>query len=322
MRRADEHLISAEQGRWFARLHADTDNLRAVLAWCSGHDLAGAIDLATTLFDPWRMHGQLQELASWLERVLATPGSTDPRTRAVGLRTYGEALLFTNEPERAHDALEESLNLSRTIGDRQAEAYALMRLAGARWGQGFVEEAIDLQEAALAIFREVGHLFGIEVSLHNLGTFLRNTGDLEHSRTMFEEAIAICTELGDHEGVANNVAGLADIALDRRDPQRAACRYRQVLELVSDLGDERVEVSNVAGLACVAVLQGDVLSAGRLWGVVEAAEKRLGTRLVAADRVQYERIVTPLHDHQDFEAGYEAGRDIELAEAVRELRQS
>jgi tetratricopeptide (TPR) repeat protein len=318
-KRADEHLISAEQGRWFARLYADADNLRAVLAWCSEHDPAGAIDLATTLFDPWRMHGQLQELASWLERVLATTGATDPATRAVGLRTYGETLLFTNEPDRAHAPLEESLNLSRTIGDEQGEAYALLRLGGVRTGQGLIEEAIELVEAALAIFRQVGHLFGVEVSLHNLGTLLRNRGDLERSEKMLEEAMTICRELGDHEGVANNLVGLGDIALANGDLQRAAGSYRQGLELASDLGDERLEVGAVAGLACVAALRGDVPSAGRLWGIVEAAEKRLGTRIVAVDRVQFERIVTPLQDGQAFQAGYQAGREIELANAVREL---
>jgi len=40
-----------------------------------------------------------------------------------------------------------------------------------------------------------------------------------------------------------------------------------------------------------------------------------------SERHLYERILTPLQDDQAFQAGYQAGRDIELEEAVRELRE-
>lgn len=43
--------------------------------------------------------------------------------------------------------------------------------------------------------------------------------------------------------------------------------------------------------------------------------------MVAVERARYERILTPLEDDQAFQAGYQAGREIELAEAVRELRE-
>jgi len=70
----------------------------------------------------------------------------------------------------------------------------------------------------------------------------------------------------------------------------------------------------------VAALRGDAHDAGRLWAVAEAAETRLGMRMLS-ERHLYERILTPLQDDQAFQAGYQAGRDIELEEAVRELRE-
>jgi predicted ATPase/DNA-binding SARP family transcriptional activator len=319
-RRADEHLSTAEQGVWFARLDGDTDNFRAVLAWCSEHDPGGAIELATTLHWAWRRHGRLRELASWLERVLATPGATDLRTRALGLRTYGETLLFVNEPERANEAVRESLNLSRTIGDKQGEAWALLRLGGVRAHQGSIPEAIELQEAALEIFRQAGDPHGIEVSLGNLGALFCNTGDLERSEKMWNEAIAICTELGDHHGLAYNLTGLGAVAVARNDPDVIERHYRDALDEVSGLGDERFEMCCVAAFACVAALRGNAQEAGRLWGIAETAENR-GMDIDTYERALCERIITPLQDDQAFQAGYQAGRELELAEAVGELRE-
>jgi hypothetical protein len=43
-------------------------------------------------------------------------------------------------------------------------------------------------------------------------------------------------------------------------------------------------------------------------------------RMLAVERARFERIVTPLQADQAFQAGYQAGLDIDLGEAVRELR--
>jgi hypothetical protein len=93
-----------------------------------------------------------------------------------------------------------------------------------------------------------------------------------------------------------------------------------VLEEVSGFRDEWDEMYCVAQLACVAALRGDAYSAGRLWAVAEATETRLGMRMLAFERARYERIATSVQTDRAFQAGYQAGRDIDLAEAVRELR--
>jgi hypothetical protein len=76
----------------------------------------------------------------------------------------------------------------------------------------------------------------------------------------------------------------------------------------------------VAGLACVAALQEDAVTAGRLWGVVQTTENRLEMRILAAERVRYERLLTPLQQDESFQTGYEAAGGVELGQAVRELR--
>jgi predicted ATPase/class 3 adenylate cyclase len=318
--RAEDHLSSTEQGRWLSRLHADGDNFRAVLAWSLERDLARGVELAARLADLWEMHGQVQELVAWWDRALATPGAIDMRTRAVGLRTYGEELIHIEQYDRAHERLEEGLALFQELGDRLGEASVLQALAWAASVQGYIEQAIELGEAAMAICREEDDQRGTADALHLVGVCLLEIGNFERGTAMLEEARAIYSELGDRVALSEFLRTLGDAALDRSDSQRAAAHYRQALEIAVELSDERTGLYSVAGLACAAALRGDSHSAGRFWAAAEGAENRLGMRMLAAERARYDRIVTPLQNDQAFQAGYEAGRDIELGDAVRELR--
>ena len=319
-KRAGEHLRSAEQGRWFARLEVDTDNLRAALLWCSEHDAAGAIELATNLFRAWMMRGRLEELISWLGRALATDATIDARTRAVGLRTLGDARIFSEQYDTARAALEESLTLFREEENKSGEASVLTLLGMVSLYQGSLAQAIELSEAALAIAREIVDQPEVAAALRILGGSFLDMGELEFSQTAFEEAAAIHTDLGDHVDAGFDLGALGDIALLRGDAQRAERHLLDALDVKAGISDELHDMYDVAGLACVAALKGDAYSAGRLWGVAEAAENCLGERIFESDRALYERIVTPLQNAQPFQAGYQVGRDIELAEAVRELR--
>jgi predicted ATPase/DNA-binding SARP family transcriptional activator len=318
-READRHLRSAGQRRWFSRLNADSDNLRAVLAWCSEQDPARVIELAAMLYFSWRRHGRHRELIPWLKGALAGPATIDARSRAIGLRTLGEALTRIGQTDKARRPVEESLALFRELNDEPGEASALTCLGNLLRDQGSQPQASKLFRASIAISRDAGDNWQIARALYGLAGGAFFTGDLERSRTGFEESATIWTELGDELAATYPLRGLADVALASGDPARAARQYHEVLELIGGYGDEYTEMHCVAGLACVAALRGDLRSAGSLWGMAEAAEKRLGWGELASERV-YEPIMTPLHDDQSFQAGYHAGVDVDLAQAVHALR--
>lgn len=210
--------------------------------------------------------------------ALATPGATDARTRAIGLKAYGEELLHIEQYERTYEPLQESLALYQELGDRSGEASILQALDMAAWAQGRIHQAIELGEAALAIYSDLGDRVALAGLLHTQG----------------------------------------DVALDGNDPQRAAANYRQALEIAVELSDERTGMYSVAGLACAAALRGDNNSAGRLWGAVEGVENRLEMRILAAERVRYERILTPRAPDELFHAGYTLGRNDDLASALEQ----
>ena len=319
-KRAKDRLRSADQGLWLSRLRADSDNFRVVLAWSLEEDLAGGIELAVALGDSWEMHGEQQELVDWLERALATPGATDPHIRAVGLKAHGHGLIYTEQFDRAHESLEGSLVLFRELGNRRAEASVLNRLDMVAWAQGDIQQALELAEAALEIYREEDDQRGTALSLAHVGVDLLQIGNVERGTAMLEEARMIYSELGDRIALAGFLHTLGDLALDRRDPQAASNHYRAALALALELDDERTGMYCLAGLAGVAALREDALTAGHRWGTVQAAENRLEIRILAAERVRYERLLTHLQHDESFQAGHEAARHVDLAQAMRELR--
>ena len=315
----EEHFRSPEQAAWLARVYADTDNFRDALAWSFESDLARGLALATALYRPWLMHGHVEELISWFERARAELHTVDKGTQAAALRAFGEALSYDNQHDHARQVLQESLILFREIGDRLGEAFALNVLGMVCWARGSLPQAIEHGEAALAIYRENGDRHGMARSLHLMGVYLRDARDFARGEAALKQARALLTEVGDRSAAAASTLCLGDLALDTNETDEAACRYRQALETEIEFGDERLQAYCIAGLACVAAVQGDRYSAGRLWAVAETVDGRLGMCFRPQERRRYDRLLTPLGDDQGFRAGQEAGRDVGLAHAIREI---
>lgn len=318
----EDRMRSSEQPVWLARLDAETDNLRAALEWSLDHDIPRGVELASTLFEPWAMHGRSHELIVWFERVLAGAAEIDLATRARALKTYGESLDIAERHEHARQVFQESLTLFRELGDRKSEADVLAEIAlaafQAGWDQetiGSDQEAISFGEAALAISRELQHAPGIQRALQIMGTCRRD--DPTQAAAMLEQARAIAHERGDRHQADSITHSLGDLALDRDDWEQAANRYRDALETATDLADERLEAYCVAGLACVAAARGEILAAGRLWASAEAMEDRLARRMEPTSRKRYERILIPISEHEQFRAGQKAGGELSLDETVQ-----
>ena len=70
-----EHTASQEeQRRWYDRIEAELDNLRAALGWAvERDDAATAVRLADGVADFWEIRGLIGEGNRWYERVLAVP---------------------------------------------------------------------------------------------------------------------------------------------------------------------------------------------------------------------------------------------------------
>jgi predicted ATPase/DNA-binding SARP family transcriptional activator len=329
--------ISARHARWYfalgvadgdgpregpdalIRLREDAANVGLALAWALDHDIAAALPLADALFGPWLGDGRLRELERWYERALADPAALPPGDRANALAGLGHALVFLERLDQARTALIEALALYGDAGDERGKTFVLLSLSAAESIAGAPESSLAWAEQALPIYERLDDTLGIARTLHRIAEALRDLGDFERSAELFVRAIETrrATGLG---SAAATVHSLGDLYLDAGDAPSAERYYREALALGLEEEDVRLQAYCLAGLACVAARNKDAATAGRLWGLAERLEHEIGFRMVAAERVRYERNLTPpLTNTDEYRAGVADAANVDPHTAAAEI---
>jgi predicted ATPase/DNA-binding SARP family transcriptional activator len=301
------------------RLRQEAANVGLALAWALDHDIAAALPLADALFTPWLGAGRIRELERWYQRALADPTALSPEDRAKALAGLGSALTYLERLDQARTALIEALTLYRDAGDERGESLVLLRLSAAELIAGAPQSTLAWAEQALPIYERLGDTLGIAGTLHFIAETLRELGDFERSAELFARSIEIRRANGLGSG-ASTVHSLSDLYLDAGDIPTAERYYREALALGLQEGDVRLGAYCLAGLACVAARNEDAATAGRLWTLAERLEHEIGFRMVAAERVRYERNLTPpLTNTDEYRAGIADAANIDPLAAAAEI---
>jgi len=317
----EQDEIHARHARWYFRLgvagdghpregtddliqlRLDAANVGLALAWALDHDIAAALPLADAVFTPWLGAGRIRELMRWYERALADPTALSPGDRAKALAGLGHALVFLERLEQARSVLIEALTLYGDAGDERGETLVLLRLGAAELIAGAPENTLAWAEQALPIYERLDDTLGIARTLHYIADALRDLGDFKRSAELFARSIEVRRANGLGSG-ASTRHSLGDLYLDAGDMPTAERYYREALALGLQEGDVRLGAYCLAGLACVAARNEDSTAAGRLWTLAERLEHEIGFRMVAAERVRYERNLTPpLTNTDEYRAG-------------------
>ena len=277
-------LLGADQAEWLYRLEQEHDNLRSALEWSlvvagSQEDLR----LCAALDRFWSTRGHLAEGREWCARVLAKEGATRRTLEFTKtLSTAGTLAWHQTDYRVAQALLEESLAISRELGDRGGTASSLNNLGNVAIEQGDYPAARKLYGESLSIRRELGDRRSIAGVLGNLGIVAYEQGDLTAARALSEEALAISQELGDQGRVADALNILGTVALDLGDTAAARALIEQSLTIGRDLGDRDAIASSLQNLGSVAYLEGDFASARALYQESLSNRSQLGDRLGAA----------------------------------------
>jgi tetratricopeptide (TPR) repeat protein len=101
----------------------------------------------------------------------------------------------TGDLAEARRLYEQSLQISRELGDKWGIAHSLGQLGNLESDIGDIKKAhLDYQEC-LTLFRELGDMQGIGSSLHNLGLLAENEDHLAEALQLFEESFKMFNDL-------------------------------------------------------------------------------------------------------------------------------
>ncbi len=240
--RASRELRGPDQAQWLERLEQEHDNLRAALEWSQAGE-GGAekgLELAAALHRFWTIRGHLTEGRQWLEsslsatRDLTSPGAAAARAR--GLRGGGLLAWAQNDVPRARALLEESLALSRGLGDKRALARTLNTFGYVAL-DGADEQARPYFEEALSLAREIGEMELVGFALNNLGEMARARGDYQQARAFYQEALATYGDVL-NTGQEAALGNLGLVAFRQEDYSTAQSFFAESLAVAWRLGDK------------------------------------------------------------------------------------
>lgn len=149
--------------------------------------LAGILDgraMATFL------GGKIRAAVGDFDRVARLFKDSGDLLRVVTPRsTRGHALVFMAAPEAGLRDAEEALELARTLGHPEGQAYALWHSSEALSALGRVGEAVAAAREALAMAERIGHRGWTATSLRALGIALQASGDIEGAEAAFRRSL-------------------------------------------------------------------------------------------------------------------------------------
>jgi len=315
--------------------------------------------LAGAMRNFWDMRGLYFTGRRLLKSILSKTQGISISSRAKALNTAGALANRQGDYEQALKFYEESLVLWREIGDKSGIARSLNGLGNVSHNQGDYDQALKFYVESLVLWREIGDKSGIASSLNNLGFMLDNQRDYEQSRKYHEESLALERELGHKSGIASSLNGLGNVSYNQGDYDQAQKFYEESLFLARELGDKSGIASSLINLGSLVYDQGDYEQSQKfyeeslfLWreigdklsiayciegfagiasiknhsnqailllGATETAFQSLGYVREKDDLIQYERIITKLHEQlreEEFSKYWEEGKKLSLEKAV------
>ncbi len=328
---AEPHLVAPDQQKWLDLLEKDHDNIRAALQWSREERSAdeSGLRLSGALWRFWVVRGYVGEgrarLTGFLENKSVQPRST---SRAKALYGAGNLASQQGDNASARVLFEESLVISREIGERHCIAMSLngLGLVESRMGnyvgaQGHYEDSLamfrqigdqrgialalnnlgdiaskqgdsagahSLYSEGLAIRREIADVWGIANSLGNLGTLAFENGDLSSGRELLDESLTIRREIGDRGGIAWCLIDLGSVVSEQRDFAFARRLFEESMTIERELGELPGVAESLNGIASVEAAAANPLWAAKIWGAAERLREEISAPMPPIERLRYE----------------------------------
>jgi predicted ATPase len=309
-----------EQVKWLNRLEKEHDNFRVALERSlqkGVYDIA--LRIAGALGQFWWVHNHLKEGREWLRHTLRGSGEFNKLAQAKALFWAGTLARQQGDYEEAKQFTNKSLELCRTVEDREGMARALNSLGAIEYFEGDLAIAQRDFNDALALRRELKDMSGIANALNNLAIVVHTQGNLPEAAKLYEESLTICREIGEKWIMGHVLLNLGHIAYEQRNEEEAWRLYKEDLALCGDLGDREGMAFALSSLAQMLCNDVHAIRAAQIQGAVIATLTEVGASLEPIEQSYFDKSTLTLK-HLLGEASYkkefEEGKALLLDQAI------
>jgi predicted ATPase/DNA-binding CsgD family transcriptional regulator len=254
---------------WLKGIEVEHNNIRVALGWYSRHDPAVALRLAAWMAAFWSLRGHHTEGRQRLGELLGLV--PDPGVARVSALN-GAAWLATDQGDYASAAglLEESIGLSRTLGDTVGEGIATVYLGRCKMSSGRIAEGVPDVERAVTLMNQAGDRPAMAFGMFYSGLVALITGQLEAACDLFGRCAAMAAELDLAPLTARARQMLGFPLLDLGELAAARAAMAESFPDIMDVGDRWVIQIGLSGFAGLAAKTGRPRLALRLVGAGDA----------------------------------------------------
>ena len=269
---------------------------------------------------PLLRFGHLAESWGWCERSL--PGCPKSRNRPGENPSCRRrsSRFYSRRPHGGPRMGEEALLLSRELGDRLHEGFALCILSAIAAQEGDDAAYEALASAATAIFRELGADMPLLAAHPRRRTAGDRAGDYARARASLEESLARARALGARDEICNDLCDLGVLALyERRFDDALRLFAREPAPRKAGQLAPSTSLDRLWGIGCGLAAAGDLGAAARLFGAAEALHERLGQPIDDYAVRAYAEGSAPVRERLgevELAAAWAAGRALSEADAA------
>jgi predicted ATPase len=292
----------------------ERDNMRAALTWARDNaewDLG--LELFVALENYWATNA-VHEGLEWAQTLLSSAPADSSRLRFRALRVQGGMENILGHPELSKELWEQALTIARELGDELGVAILLHRLATSAVQGGEMERVRELAEESLAAFRRLGFAKGEAQALTSLAEVRQAERDLEGALELLNESAQKAETSGFRWWLSGVHARTSALLLELGRLAEAESQAQRAVVLSQAMHDRNGVVYELGLLAEISARAGDTERAGALWRAVEAEEAKAPVGSWLHGQVRFQPSLTDADPA--FAAGQEAGRAMELADAV------
>ena len=155
------------------------------------------------------------------------------------------------EKQKALDYYNQSLPLSRVLGDRTLEASTLNNIGSVYDDLGEKQKALEYYSQSLPLSRALGDRGGEARTLNNIGGAYSELGEKQKALEYYSQSLPLKRAVGDRGGEATTLNNIGNVYSDLGEKQKALEYYSQSLPLSQAVGDRGVEaatLNNIGGV--------------------------------------------------------------------------